>query len=75
MNDFEYIIVGDVSDGTTCLVSPVGSDLVWAEKVLDRMLNNPTFNDEQLTKGHSNLRIKKLAKEKCWWNDPFLMSD
>lgn len=75
MKDFEYIIVGDVSDGRTCLVSPVGTDLGWAEKVLDRMLNNPTFNDEQLTKGHTNLRIDKLAKEKCWWNDPFLMSD
>ena len=39
-----------------------------AERVLNRMLNNPTRGDEQIMRGKSNIRVKEVASKDCWWN-------
>ena len=65
----EYIIVGDTERYKDCLVCPCGVSLVRAKEILDRMINNPTENDKAITKGHTNLRIKEVPEESCWWND------
>lgn len=67
----EYIIVGDTEKYNECLIYVVGKSLEKAEQILDRMLNNPTDNDKRLTKDHTNLRIKKVDYEDCWWNKDY----
>lgn len=64
----EYIIIGDTERYEGCLVCVCGTSLDWANKVLDRMLNNPTDNDKLLMQGHTNLRVKEVPPEDCWWN-------
>ena len=64
----EYIIVGDTEKCKDCLVCPCGVSLDRAKEILDRMINNPTENDKALSEGHTNLRIKEVPKESCWWN-------
>lgn len=49
-------------------------DRNFAEKILQRMLNNPTQNDKRCMEGHINLRIKEVEEKDCWWNDPFLVN-
>lgn len=68
----EYIIIGDTRNYKGCLVCVCGADKGNAEKVLLRMQKNPTDNDKEIAKGHTNLRIKEVAAKDCWWNDPFL---
>lgn len=65
----EYIIVGDTEKYKDCLVCPCGASLDRAKEILDRMINNPTENDKVITKGHTNLRIKEVPEESCWWNN------
>ena len=67
MSDFEYIIVGDTEKYKDCLVCVCGSDKEDAERALNRMLNNPTDNDKRLMERHSNLKVKKVHKDSCWW--------
>ena len=66
--DGEYIIVGDTEVYDGCLVC-VCTSFEQAEQVLNRMINNPTASDKKMIKGHKNLRIEKMNKEYCWWND------
>lgn len=69
MNNAEYTIVGDTEKYEGCLVLACGASKEHAKEVLNRMLNNPTASDKMLIKGHKNLRIKKVTKNNCWWND------
>lgn len=71
----EYIIIGDTAEYEGCLVYVIKGTKEDAEKVLDRMLNNPDEYDLKKLEKHTNLRIKAVEKEDQWWNDPFLMSD
>lgn len=66
-NGNEYIIVGDTEKYDECLVTVCGAAYDDAVKVLERMTNTPTQNDLALMKGHTNLRIKEVEKEDCWW--------
>lgn len=68
MSDFEYTIVGDTKKYKGCLVCVCKGSEDMAKEVLDRMINNPTEDDKAMSKGHTNLRIKKVPKEDCWWN-------
>ena len=68
MAKVEYIIIGDTPRFNDCLVALCGNDKAWAERVLDRMQNNPTENDKIISKGHTNLRIKEVESKDCWWN-------
>lgn len=70
----EYIIIGNTENHKDCLVCLAGYDKDHAEKVLERMLINPTDNDKHLMKGHTNFRIKEVVSENQWWNDPFLVN-
>ena len=63
----EYIIVGDTEKFGECLLYICGTK-ENAEKVLDRVINNPTEIDKKLTEGHTNLRIKEVEEKSCWWN-------
>ena len=63
----DYVIEGDTERFKDCLVCVSGA-LETANKTLERMLNNPTENDQRIMKGHTNLRIKAVAKKDCWWN-------
>lgn len=72
----EYIIIGDTERFTGCLVTICkGASREQAEKVLERMLTNPTENDLRLMNGHTNFRIEAVGEEAQWWNDPYYMSD
>ena len=64
----EYIIVGDTEEYKGCLVYVGFHSQESAEQVIQRILTNPTENDKRVTKGHSNLRVKEVNSEDCWWN-------
>jgi hypothetical protein len=71
----ECVIVHDVT-GTDkyngCLMYTCG-DRENAERVLDRILNNPNKEDLRcINKGYTNFRIEEVPDKYCWWNDPFL---
>lgn len=68
----EYIIVGDTEKYGTCLIYTCGTNKEHAEKVLERMLNNPDAEDKRVMETHSNIRINDVAEKDQWWNDPFL---
>lgn len=68
----EYIIVGDTKDYEGCLIYVCGRNKEHAEDVLKRVIESPSESDRKATKGHSNLRLKEVVSEDCWWNDPFL---
>lgn len=75
-NAAEYVIVHDV-EGTDkyngCLLYVCGSSRENAEKVLERILNNPNSDDmRNIEKGYINFRIEEVPAKYCWWNDPFL---
>ena len=75
-NAAEYVIVHDV-EGTDkyngCLLYVCGSSRENAEKVLERILNNPNSDDmRNIAKGYINFRIEEVPASQCWWNDPFL---
>lgn len=72
----EYIVVGDTEKYDACLVKICrGMNKEQAEKVLERMLNNPDKHDKKLMEGHTNFRLILTEEKDQWWNDPFLMSD
>ena len=64
----EYIIKGDTERYEDCLVLVCGNTKEGAERVLNRLLNNPTDNDKRLIKDHKNLRIAEVDDKDCWWN-------
>ena len=64
----EYIIVGDTKEYKDCLIYVCGYSIEHTEKVLNRMLNNPTKYDEKAMTGLTNLKIKEVNSEDCWWN-------
>lgn len=68
----EYIIVGDTKKYGTCLIYTCGANKAHAEKVLERMLTNPTEQDKEELKSHTNLRVEPVPEKDQWWNDPFL---
>lgn len=43
---YEYIIVGDTVKFKNCLISCGFKDKEQAKRVLNRMLNNPMYQDE-----------------------------
>lgn len=63
----DYIIVGDTDRYKDCLVCVCGLSEDVANKILHRMLNNPTDDDKRLIKGHKNLRVITTPKEENWW--------
>lgn len=73
MKSFEYIIVGDYNINgkvRSCLVRPCDTDnFDKANMTLSRMKNNPNENDLALIRIGKNLRLEKLPKKDCWWND------
>lgn len=64
----EYIIVGDTEKYKDCLIYVCGTK-ENAEKTLEQIVSNPSDIDLKLMKGHTNLRIKEVPIEKCWWLD------
>lgn len=64
----DYIIKGDTKEFKDCLIYITGKTYENPEKILDRMLNNPTENDKRLIKGHENFRIGFVKEKDCWWN-------
>lgn len=69
MKGSDYIIEGDTERFEGCLICVAGNTKEYAEKLLNRMLTNPTENDKRLMNGHRNLRIKEVPAEKCWWRN------
>lgn len=67
MKECDYVIKGDTEECGECLIYVSGT-LESAKQDLERMLNNPTERDKRVMEGHTNLRIKAIAKEDCWWN-------
>ena len=64
----EYIIVGDSEKYKGCLLYCGFIKKEQAEQVLNRMLNNPTRDDEQTMLGKSNIRVQEVESKDCWWN-------
>ena len=67
----EYIIVGDSDKCKCCLLCCGFKEKEQAERVLNRMLNNPTLGDEQIMRGKINIRVQEVASKDCWWNDKY----
>jgi hypothetical protein len=65
----EYLIVGDTKNHKDCLIYRCGNNQEYAERVLNRLLNNPNDNDKFASKGHFNIRLKEVDSSDCWWND------
>ena len=73
MSKKEYVIAHDTAEYKNCLYCICGSDRAHAEKVLDRILNNPDEQDLAAIKnGYTNFRVEEVDSEGCWWNDSFL---
>lgn len=68
----EFIIVGDTKKYKECLVKVCGTSRETAEKTLEKMLTNPSKDDEYFMKDHFNFQIKEVEAKYCWWNDPVL---
>lgn len=66
--DGDYVIIGDTDRFKDCLICIAGKTPEIANKVLDRMLNNPTENDKRLMSGHTNFRIDFAEEKDCWWH-------
>ena len=62
----DFVIVGDTENYKECLICTCGTK-EHAEEVLKRITENPTETDRKQTKGHTNLRVKEVADEDCWW--------
>lgn len=67
----EYVIVGDSEKYKECLLCCGFKERERAERVLNRMLNNPTRDDEQIMHGMSNICVQEVASADCWWNDKY----
>lgn len=65
----QYVIVGDTDNYKGCLIYVCGRDKQTAEGALYKMLNNPDKQDCRFLKTHSNIRIKTVEEENCWWNN------
>ena len=61
----EYIIVGDSGEYKGSLIYTCGHSKEHALKVLER-------ERENLSSEYTNLAVKEVDSEDCWWNDPFL---
>lgn len=61
MKEVEYVIVGDTEQFGECLVFVCGSSLQTAKMMLEK-------NKNKGVKGHTNLRIKEVPADECWWN-------
>ena len=72
MDGKEYIIIGDTDKYKDCLVYVCGESRENAERVLNRMLTDPTKDDLANLAKHNNLRVEEVESKDCWWNDPFL---
>lgn len=62
----DFVIVGDTDKYEGCLVYVCGT-YDNTNKILHRMLNNPTENDKKIMNGYRNLRIEEVPEEDCWW--------
>jgi hypothetical protein len=69
VNTKEYLIVGDTKNHKDCLIYRCENSREDAEKVLDRVLNNPNNDDKFASKGHFNIRLEEVDSSECWWND------
>lgn len=67
ISDKEYIIVGDTDKHKDCLIYICGT-YENAKRCLNRMLNNPNYNDIKIMDNHTNFRIKEVLSKDCWWN-------
>jgi len=67
-----WIIVGDTDKYEGCLVYTIMGGRDLAEKVLDRIKNNPDDEDRRMMQTHHNFRIEETKPSEEWWNDPFL---
>ena len=67
----EYIIVGDTKDYKDCLIYTCGT-FERAKEVLQKMFADPTEQDKEEMKKHTNIHIKEVNSNEFWWNDPFL---
>lgn len=65
---YEYIIVGDTVKFKNCLISCGFKDKEQAKRVLNRMLNNPMYEDECAMKGMNNIHVLEVESKNCWWN-------
>ena len=65
----EYTIVADSNEHKGYLVYVCGRSLEFANKVLDRLLNNPDERDLELRKEFTNFRIEAVEDKDCWWHD------
>lgn len=65
----EHLIVGDTENHKDCLIYRCGNNREDAEKILERLLNNPNNDDKFVSKGHFNIRLKEIDNSECWWND------
>lgn len=66
MERSDFIIVGDTDIYKECLIYVCYTEKN-AEKILNRMLNNPDENDKKVMKGHYNFKIKEIPEKDCWW--------
>lgn len=62
----DYIIIGDTERNKDCLVCICGKKYEYAYAIWNRITKNPTENDRNLIKGHTNFRIKYVELEDCW---------
>lgn len=67
----EYVIIGDSEKYEGCLLYCEFNEKEQAERVLSRMLNNSTRNDERIMRGMNNIRVQEVVSEDCWWNDKY----
>ena len=63
-DNFEYVIVGDTKEYKGCLIYCCGNSKEATEKTLNEVLSKKRYTDE-----FTNIRIRTVPKEDCWWND------
>lgn len=59
-----YVIVGDTKRYNGCLIYAIDGGLDSAQRILDRMLNNPNEDDLMALEEHTNIRIDI---SEVWW--------
>ena len=64
----EYIIVGDNANGKEILIHRVCGDKSVGQTSLEKLKVNPTKYDLECMAGLTNIRLKEVAAEDCWWN-------
>ena len=73
--DYEYMIVADYPEIGEAMVCPLanGTSEERANEILKQMVENPTENDKALIGEGKNLRVEKIDRRNCWWNDPVMV--